>query len=331
MTPRNNAHDHAKLQALISTAAPGTLWDSITEAFGFTGRSGVKRLIIRLRDAGFDMAAYDAAVKARYSQRTETQMTALRQGRERRRAELPPKAAAPKAAPVESRHDQQYALLMQAAATAMPGRLTRTAMDLLNTQAESTVGCIVRRLKKAGYDMGDWDAAGRVGQAMGSRMHRPRAAVEVPEHVIARRAEWLTDMRVVTRMPGAIEQLADRWNCDRATVYNRIAALRGLGHDLSWWRPSARPNAPTPSPAPVVVAPPVLTLPVVEIQARPSRYAAPVPWTMQAVADIAGVTVLRAMWVGRQHGIPFETVTLDEATAMGLLSALGFTPHREAA
>jgi hypothetical protein len=47
---------------------------------------------------------------------------------------------------------------------------------------------------------------------------------------------------------------------------------------------------------------------------------------MQAVADVAGVTALRAMWVGRQHGIPFDAVTLDEATAIGLLSALGFAP-----
>lgn len=216
--------------------------------------------------------------------------------------------------------DEKYTLLMQAAQTAMPGKLTRTAMELLGTHSEGTVGCIVRRLKRAGYDMADWEAAGRAGQAMGSRMHRPRPVAEVPEYVIARREEWLADMRVTTRTPGAVERLADKWGCDRATVYNRIAALRALGHDLSWWRPSARSATP-PQPEPVVEVPRVF-VPLDSTNHRPA-----VPWTMQAVADIADVPLIKARFVARGLGIPFDTVLLNRPEALDLLSALGFVPN----
>jgi transposase len=338
MTTRNNTYDYAELQALIPTAVPGTLMDCIAKAFGFTGKSGVKRLIIRLRDAGFDMSAYDAAVKARYSQMmTDTQIAALRQGRERRIADLQPKA--PKADPSKSKNDHQYALMMQAAATAKPGTLTRTAMELLGVRHESSVRLIRKRLEFQGYDMADWHAVAALGPASHASVRAPRVqhkatpqhrrpAAEAPDYVLRRRTEWLADMRAVAAEPGAIEQLCNRWNCSRDTVYGRIGVLRNAGHDLSWWTPA--PSRGFGDADAITAAVETRPLPVVEVQARPSRWAPPIPWTMQAVADVAGVTVLRAMWVGRQHGIPFDTVTLDDAAALGLLSALGFAPKAAA-
>jgi hypothetical protein len=340
MTPRNNAHDYAKLQDLLPTVAPGTLMQRIAEAFGFTGKTGVKRLIIRLRDAGYDLSAYDAAVKARYKVQhiTDAALEALRKGREKHRAAVTAKTAP---APAQSKNDHQYALMMQAAATAKPGTLSRTAMDLLGVRHESTVRLCRKRLELAGYDMADWHRAAALGPSSHSSMRAPRPqpkavrqdqrpAADAPDHVLQRRTQWLTDMRRVADDPGAIVLLCEHWNCTRDTVYGRIGALRNLGHDLTWW--SLSPSRGFGDADAIHArATEVRALPVVEIQARPSRWAAPIPWTVQAVADVAGVTVLRAMWVGRQHGIPFDAVTLDEATALGLLSALGFTPCERAA
>jgi hypothetical protein len=339
MTPRNNALDYAKLQDLLPTVEPGTLMQRIAEAFGFAGKAGVKRLIIRLRDAGFDLSAYDAAVKARYKVQhiTDAALDALRKGREKHRAAVTAKAAH---APAQSKNDHQYALMMQAAATAKPGTLTSTAMYLLGMRHESTVRLCRKRLEMAGYDMADWHAVAALGPAShaSARAPRPqpkatpqhrRSAAEAPDYVLRRRTEWLADMRRVAAEPGAIDQLSERWNCSRDTVYGRIGVLRNAGHDLTWWTPA--PSRGFGDADAITAAVETRPLPVVEIQTRPSRWAAPIPWTMQAVADVAGVTVLRAMWVGRQHGIPFDTVTIDEATALGLLSALGFTPCEQVA
>lgn len=242
-------------------------------------------------------------------------------------------------------NDERYALMMRAAKDAPIGQLTRMALELFGATSESTIRNTRAKLESLGYDMADWHRAAFASRAQGiaHKRGRPRAAqpapvpqhrrpaAEAPDHVLRRRTEWLADMRAVAAEPGAIERLCDRWQCIRDVAYGRIGVLRNAGHDLTWWTPSPSRgfgDADAITAAAVEVKP----LPVIEIQARASRYAAPIPWTMQAVADIAGVTVLRARWVGRQHGIPFETVTLDEATALGLLSALGFVPdNREAA
>jgi hypothetical protein len=236
--------------------------------------------------------------------------------------------------------DQKYDAMCRAARIAEPGTLICTAAELLRTASRNTVQTWAKRLRQRGYDMAEWDAAARAGRQAGPSMHRPqpapsyplrqalRPAAEAPDYVLRRRTEWLADMRAVAAEPGAIEQLCARWNCSRDTVYGRIGVLRNAGHDLSWWTPA--PSRGFGDADAITAAVETRPLPVVEVQARPSRWAPPIPWTMQAVADVAGVTVLRAMWVGRQHGIPFDAVTLDEAAALGLLSALGFAPKAAA-
>jgi len=244
-----------------------------------------------------------------------------------------------------SRHlltdEQKYETMCRAARIAEPGHLTRTAAELLRTTSRNTVQTWAKRLRQRGYDMAEWDAAAHEGSKAGPSMRRPqpaqpypkrqelRSAAEAPDYVLRRRTEWLADMRSVAAEPGAIDQLSERWNCSRDTVYGRIGVLRNAGHDLTWWTPA--PSRGFGNADAITAAVETRPLPVIEIQARPSRWAAPIPWTMQAVADVAGVTILKAMWVGRQHGIPFDAVTLDESTALGLLSALGFTPCERAA
>jgi hypothetical protein len=295
--------------AAIRSAKPGRpLYDTLAEALGMK-KSGITSLKARMASLGYDMSEWD-------------------------------NFAAPGKKTVQSKNDHQYALMMQAAATAKPGTLTSTAMYLLGMRHESTVRLCRKRLEMAGYDMADWHRAAERGPAANASVRAPRpqpkatpqhrrSAAEAPDYVLRRRTEWLADMRRVAAEPGAIDQLSERWNCSRDTVYGRIGVLRNAGHDLTWWTPA--PSRGFGDADAITAAVETRPLPVVETQARPSRWAAPIPWTMQAVADVAGVTVLRAMWVGRQHGIPFGTVTLDEATALGLLSALGFTPCERAA
>ena len=286
----------------VRSAKPGRpLYDLLAEALGMK-KSGLTSLKARLSSLGYDMSEWD-------------------------------NFAAPGKKTVQSKNDTQYALMMQAAATAKPGTLTRTAMELLGVGNESTVRLIRKRLEFQGYDMADWHAVAERGPSAHASVRAPRVqpkatpqhrrpAAEAPDYVLRRRTEWLADMRAVAAEPGAIEQLCARWNCSRDTVYGRIGVLRNAGHDLTWWTPG--PSRGFGNADAITAAVETRPLPVVEVQARPSRWAPPIPWTMQAVADVAGVTVLRAMWVGRQHGIPFDAVTLDEATALGLLSALGF-------
>lgn len=240
-------------------------------------------------------------------------------------------------------YDRRYALMQQAVATAPKGRLVDVAMDLMGLQTSAAVARCRRKLESLGYDLADWHHAARAGTRAGLSLRKScpppprhntspalRPAAEAPDHVLRRRTEWLADMRDVANEPGAIEQLCDRWQCSRDVVYGRIGALRNAGHDLSWWTP-APSRGFGDADAITAAASEVKPLPVVEIQAHASRYAAPVPWTMQAVAEIAGVPYMRARFVARAHGIPFTVTTLDEATALGLLSALGFTPRREVA
>ena len=293
----------------IRSAKPGRpLYDTLAEALGMK-KSGITSLRARLSSCGYDMTEWD-------------------------------NFAAPGKKTVQSKNDHQYAMMMQAAATAKPGTLSRTAMELLGVGNESTVRLIRKRLEFQGYDMADWHAAAERGPGAHSSVRAPRVqhkatpqhrrpAAEAPDHVLRRRTQWLADMRAVAAEPGAIEQLCVRWNCTRDTVYGRIGVLRNAGHDLTWWTPA--PSRGFGDADAITAAAEAKPLPVIETQVRPSRWSAPIPWTIQAVADVAGVTVLRAMWVGRQHGIPFGTLTIDEATALGLLSALGFTPCERAA
>ena len=65
MAPRDNEADHKKLLDLLPTVVPGTLYETIRQAFGFAQGASVHQLIKRLRSAGYDMTRYDIEASRR--------------------------------------------------------------------------------------------------------------------------------------------------------------------------------------------------------------------------------------------------------------------------
>jgi len=65
MAPRDNEADHKKLLDLLPTVVPGTLYETIRQAFGFAQGASVHSLIKRLRSAGYDMTRYDIEASRR--------------------------------------------------------------------------------------------------------------------------------------------------------------------------------------------------------------------------------------------------------------------------
>jgi len=252
--------------------------------------------------------------------------------------------------------DVRYSQFMQAAMTAKPGQLTQTAMRLTGL-SEAGMRKIRKRLKVEGYDLSDWDVAAELSQLAGQRNGgciknqittappasysppkaspqpwsnvRP-AAINMPEHVRARRDQWYSDMMQVSGRAGAIGLLCQRWNCEASTAKGRIHSLRSTGYDLSWWN-AGQTRAMQPCEQPLnelIQASKVepLPLPVVEAP-RPQKrqiWAADVPYTMQSIADIVGVPVMAVRFAARAHGIGFDRWCLAPDVALGLLAALGF-------
>jgi len=161
------------------------------------------------------------------------------------------------------------------------------------------------------------------------------AAINMPEHVRARRDQWYADMLQVSGKAGAIGLLCQRWNCEASTAKGRIHSLKSVGYDLSWWN-AGQTRAIQPEEQPLnelmqasKVEP--LPLPVVEAPKRQNRqiWAAEVPYTMQGIADIVSMPVMAVRFAARAHGIGFDQWCLAPDVALGLLAALGF--HRVAA
>ena len=64
---------------------------------------------------------------------------------------------------------EKYELLLQAARTAPKGKLLQTAMLLLGAPGENTVRTFIRRLEARGYNLAEWHAAGKAGNAPGDK------------------------------------------------------------------------------------------------------------------------------------------------------------------
>lgn len=257
--------------------------------------------------------------------------------------------------------DVRYNQLMKAVETAAPGQLLQTAKRLTGL-SEAGMRGVRKRLAAEGYDLSDWEAAAALGQLVGQQKGgcikhqtatappasysppkaspqpwstvRP-AAINMPEHVRARRDQWYADMMQVSGKAGAIGLLCQRWNCEAPTAKGRIHSLKSTGYDLSWWD-AGQTRAIQPEEQPLnelmqasKVEP--LPLPVVEAPKRQNRqiWAAEVPYTMQSIADIVGMPVMAVRFAARAHGIGFDRWCLAPDVALGLLSALGF--HRIAA
>lgn len=245
--------------------------------------------------------------------------------------------------------DVRYRQFIEAAATAKPGQLIETAMRITG-MSEAGMRKIRKRLIAEGYDLSDWEAAAELGKIAGNRNGghiksqtappkvspqpwsniRP-AAINMPEHVKARRDQWYADIRAVSGKVGAIGLLCQRWNCEAETAKGRIHSLKRTGYDLSWWN-AGQTRAMQPEEQPLnelmqasKVEP--LPLPVVEAPRPQNRqiWASELPYTMQGIADIVGMPVMAVRFAARAHGIGFDTWCLPPDIALGLLAALGFT------
>jgi hypothetical protein len=303
------------LMQAARTAPKGKLLQTAAALLGAPGENTVRTFIRRLEARGYNFAEWHAAGKA---------------------------VNAP-----GDKDDEQYAQLMQAAQTAKPGHLIRIAQELTGL-SEGGLQAARLRMESRGYDFSAWHFAAAQGlNASRQRQHAPAvravkppvakppapapapapappAPATLPDHVEARRAKWLADMRAVADDPAPVELLCERWGCSRDVVNGRAGVLRNAGHDLTWWRPSRSLAIEKPP----VKAEQVRTLssPVAPAPKREKRqiWAAEVPYTMQSIADIVGMPVMAVRFAARAHGIGFDRWCLPPDVAIALLAALGF-------
>ena len=194
MAPRDKDSDHKKLLELLPTVVPGTLYETIRQAFGFRQGSSVHQMLKRLRAAGYDLTRYD--VEASRRDTSERKLESARKASAAFSAKALEKAKAKTPTKSES-----------------PAK-TR-APETVQNQARAKTPDLV-----------------------------PVIVSEAPEHAKKRREGWLREMRAVSGWPNATGLLAAAWQTDLSTVYSRIAVLRQVGYDLSFWTPApSRPDS----------------------------------------------------------------------------------------
>lgn len=194
MAPRDKDSDHKKLLELLPTVVPGTLYETIRQAFGFRQGSSVHQMLKRLRAAGYDLTRYD--VEASRRDTSERKLESARKASAAFSAKALEKAKAKTPTKSES-----------------PAK-TRTPQTVQNQARAKTPDLV------------------------------PVIVSEAPEHAKKRREGWLREMRAVSGWPNATGLLAAAWQTDLSTVYSRIAVLRQVGYDLSFWTPSpSRPDS----------------------------------------------------------------------------------------
>ena len=241
MAPRDNEADHKKLLDLLPTVVPGTLYETIRQAFGFAQGASVHGLIKRLRSAGYDMTRYD--IEASRRDKSERRLESIAKARAAKTgAKTNPPTKSPAKTKPEFLSDREELL---------PIRPPETAKNQARAKTPDLVPVIVS---------------------------------EAPEHAKKRREEWLREMRAVSDWPNAIGLLAAAWQTDVSTVYSRIAVLRQVGYDLSFWTPS--PSRPFERTVPKSV---------------PSGS---IPMTVSALSEIAGVPYSLADEIADRIGVP---------------------------
>ena len=191
---------------------------------------------------------------------------------------------------------EKYDLLLQAARTAPKGKLLQTAAALLGTSSENTVRTFIRRLESRGYNLAEWHAAGKAGNAPGEKdeeqyaLLMQAAQTAKPGHLI-RIAQELTGLS-----EGGLQAARLRME---SRGYDFGAWHHAASQGLSAGRqrqhaPAGRavkpPVAKAPAPAPAPLAP--ATLPD-HVETRRAKWLA----DMRAVADDpAPVELLCERW-----------------------------------
>jgi hypothetical protein len=257
MAPRNNDDDHRRLIELLPTVVPGTLYDTIRQAFGFRQGSSVHQMLKRLRAAGYDLTRYD--VEASRRDTSERRLESARKASEIARAKALEKVKAKAKTPIKSESPAK----------------TRAPQTVQN-QARAKNPDLV-----------------------------PAVVSEAPEHAKKRREGWLREMKAVSGWPNATGLLAAAWQTDLSTVYSRIAVLRQVGYDLSFWTPApSRPESER-----------------IESRSNPRES---ISTTVFALSEIAGVPYEIADEIADRLGVPsfsgFCPVRGCSISARGLVS-----------
>jgi hypothetical protein len=183
MTTRNTAADYAKLQDLLPSVAPGTLTQRIREAFGFSDASSARKMVLRLRQAGYDMTAYDAAAAAKYQ--APAMLEAIAKARNCRKAVVLSAARAKSTAPPRPAQKGQRTTAVESAAAwerdmrlvaNEPGAVNTLCVlwDVHRTAAYSRIAAV----RETGIDMSWWQPA--PSRAFRPDPPKPPQPVEIP-------------------------------------------------------------------------------------------------------------------------------------------------------
>jgi hypothetical protein len=173
MAPRNNDDDYRRLIELLPTVVPGTLYDTIRQAFGFRQGSSVHQMLKRLRAAGYDLTRYD--VEASRRDTSERRLESARKASEIARAKALEKVKAkakakttpellpvrtellpiqPPETPEHARRRREEWLREMRAVVGWPN-----AVGLLAASWQTDLSTVYRRisvLRQVGYDLSFW-------------------------------------------------------------------------------------------------------------------------------------------------------------------------------
>lgn len=133
-------------------------------------------------------------------------------------------------------YPDRYIQLIHIARTAVPGTLLATAMTELGLTSTIAVTSLLKRLRKAGYDLSEWTAAAKqANQVAGKRGGRPY--VNYP----LRYAQLMEAVRIAA--PGHLTAMAVKLTgLSEGQMQANRRALEHLGYDMSAWDRAARPS-----------------------------------------------------------------------------------------
>jgi hypothetical protein len=133
-------------------------------------------------------------------------------------------------------YPDRYAQLMHVARTAVPGTLLATAMAELGLSSTIAVTSLLKRLRKAGYDMSEWNAAAKKA-SQGAIKKGGRPLVNYP----LRYAQLMEAVRIAA--PGHLTAMAVKLTgLSAGQMQANRRALESLGYDMSAWDRAARPS-----------------------------------------------------------------------------------------
>lgn len=342
----NNEHYYQLFMQLLNSGKRFTRADAAK--FMGIGEKHVTRMAKRLTEAGYDMDAWNAKMRANVGNLNNPPVKVEKQKK--------------------LTNERYYAALMKALDSPDSYRIKHVAGDMLGLSTRE-VRRVANRLREAGFDMSEWDYKMRLNQRKAYRTNKvaeerharnvPQPATPQNESVILNRAKWLADMRSVADKAEPRRELEAIWKVNGKTVHSRITIIRRAGYDMSWWIPSPSKgfgNADAELKARLegvkeartkrqeiaviqaqkleqeITESPVAHKWVPRVELIKGRICyAEIPYTIHSIAEIAGVSVNRARFIARGLGVPFSAFMLSREIALKVLDSLGFNVSEVAA